>query len=86
MIIIILNILSVGQSCNARNIFSQLNSFSLDFYFFFYLLVVGDSSTDELKLYNPLKHSLVLSIGYTYSAQFMDYFVCSSGLLLGAAF
>ena len=54
---------------------SQLNSYSLDFDFFFYLLVVGNSSTEEFKLYNPLKHSLVLSIGYSYSAQFINYFV-----------
>ena len=47
-------------------------SFPLDFYFFFYLLVTGNSSTEELKLYNSLKHSLVLSIGYTYSAQSID--------------
>ena len=55
---------------------SQLNSYPLDFDFFFYLLIVGNSSTEEFKLYNPLKHSLVLSIGYSYSAQFIDYFVC----------
>ena len=46
------------------------------FIFIFYLLVVGKSSTEELKLYNPLKHSLVLSIGYSYSAQFIGYLVC----------
>ena len=55
---------------------SQLNSYLLDFDFFFYLLVVGNSYTEEFKLYNPLKHSLVLSIGYSYSAQFINYFVC----------
>ena len=54
----------------------QLNSYPLDFDFFFYLLVIGNSSTEEFKLYNPQKHSLVLSIGYSYSAQFIDYFVC----------
>ena len=59
---------------------SQLNSFLLDFDFFFYLHVVGDSSTEEFKFYS-LKHSLVLSIGYSYSAQFVDYLVCYSGLL-----
>ena len=55
---------------------SELNSYPLDFDFFFYLLVVRNSSTEEFKLYNPLKHSLVLSIGFSYSAQFIDYFVC----------
>ena len=55
---------------------SQLNSYLLDFDFFFYLLVIGNGSTEEFKLYNPLKHSLVLFIGYSYSAQFIDYFIC----------
>ena len=64
---------------------SQLNSYSLDTYFFFYLLVIGNSSTEEFKLYNSL-NSLVLSIGYSYSAQFINYFVCWLSLLLGAAF
>ena len=32
----------------------------------------GNSSTEELNLYNPLKHSLVLSIGYAYSALSID--------------
>ena len=32
---------------------SQLNSYLLDFDFFFYLLVVGNSSTEEFKLYKP---------------------------------
>ena len=41
---------------------SQLNSYQLDFDLFFYLLVVGNSSTEQLKLYNLLKHSLVLSM------------------------
>ena len=52
---------------------SQLNSYPLDFDFFVYLLVIEKSSTEEFKLYNPLKHLLVLSIGYSYSAQFIDY-------------
>ena len=65
---------------------SQVNSYQLDFDFFFYLLVVVNSSTEEFKLYNSLKHSLVLSIGYSYSAQFIDYFVCLLSLLLFAAF
>ena len=43
-----------------------LNSYPLDFDFFFYLLVIANSSTKELKLYNPLKHSLVLTIGTEY--------------------
>ena len=55
---------------------SQLNSYPLDFDFFFCLLVVGNSSTEEFKVYNPLKHLLLLSIGYSYSAQFIDYLVC----------
>ena len=38
---------------------SQLNSYLLDFDFFFYLLVVGNSSTEEFKLYNPLNASIV---------------------------
>ena len=33
-----------------------------------------------------LGHSLGLSIKYSYSVQFVDYFVGSSGLLSGAAF
>ena len=33
---------------------SQLNNFPLDFYLFFYLFVVGNSSTEEFKLYNLL--------------------------------
>ena len=41
-----------------RRPISQLNSFPLDFYFFFYFLVAGISSTEQLKLYNPLKNSL----------------------------
>ena len=57
---------------------SQLNSYiPAGFYFLFYLLyllVIGN--TEEFKLYNSLKHSLVLSIGYSYFAQFIDYFVC----------
>ena len=56
--------------------FSQLNSYPRDFDFFFYILVLGNSSAVEFKLCNPLKHSQVLSIGYSYSAQFIDYFVC----------
>ena len=53
---------------------SQLNSFPLEFDFFFYFLVIGNSCTEEFKLYNPLKHSLVLFVGYSYSAQFIAYF------------
>ena len=48
---------------------SQLNSYPLDFDFFFYLLVIGNNSTEEFKLYTSLKHSLVLSIGYSYSVR-----------------
>ena len=55
---------------------SQLNSYPLYFDFFFYFLVVENNSTEDFKLYNPLKQSLVLSICYSYSAQFIDYFVC----------
>ena len=50
---------------------NQLNSFLLDFDFLVYLLIVGNSCTEEFEL-NPLKHSPVLSIGYSYSAQFVD--------------
>ena len=65
---------------------SQLNSYLLDFDIFFYILIIENSSTEEFKLYNLLKNSLVLSIGYSYSAQFIDYFVCCSSFLSGAAF
>ena len=54
---------------------SQLNSFSLDFDFLFYLLVIGNTSTVEFKL-NPLKHSPVLSVCYSYFTKFIDYLVC----------
>ena len=53
---------------------SQLNSFLLDFDF--YILVNGNSSTKEFKLCDLLKQSVVLSICYFYSVQFIDYFIC----------
>ena len=56
----------------------------LDFFSSFSLLQI-DFPNNLVALYT-LGHSLALSIDYSYSVQFVDYFVGSSGLLSGAAF
>ena len=63
--------IGIHLDAHARPI-SKLNSYLLDFDFFFYLLVIGNSSTEEFKLYNLLKHSLVLSLRSLSTTSFVD--------------
>ena len=53
----------------------------LDFFFRFSLLQIA-SPKNLVALYT-LGHSQALSVGYSYSVQFVDYFVGSSDLLSG---